>query len=518
MNMLFKKTISILPSAVVAMSLAGCSEAFMDEINKDLDHATDVESKFIVPQLELLTAQNVVGGDFNTYFGAYIEHWTGTHNQLYNIENRMGQERLSTTFNNSWANVYEAIRDAKIAVAKCSEGGQESGNVLVRSIAKIMLAYNAAVATDVFGDTPFSQTGNVDSYMNPKIDTQEDIYKEIMTLLDDAIADLGGASNTTGSYDFIYGGKADLWKKFAYGLKARYTMRLINRSADKATDYANIISYVDNSFANASEQASLNVYDGTNQNPVFDFQWSRDGISSSKSLYNKLVDRKDPRAEMAYVHSGAWAYLDSATVKDYLPDNGDCEQSQYEYAYDYSSMAELASVHLLSYHEILFLKAEAQARLGMTTPAEATLKEAIKASMKNFEENLDAALNSPTLLEYGGLEEPASTTIADAEIESYFSVNVKPLYDADPVKEIMLQKYIAFWGANGESVECYNDVRRMKAMGEDVYSLANPKPEKFPLRAGYGTDDTSSNPNIKEAYGDGMYVYTENVWWAGGTR
>ncbi|MBQ1811730.1 MAG: hypothetical protein II009_03815, partial [Erysipelotrichaceae bacterium] len=41
---------------------------------------------------------------------------------------------------------------------------------------------------------------------------------------------------------------------------------------------------------------------------------------------------------------------------------------------------------------------------------------------------------------------------------------VAPLFDADPLKEVMIQKYIAFWGSNGESTECYNDVRNIEKM------------------------------------------------------
>ena len=34
----------------------------------------------------------------------------------------------------------------------------------------------------------------------------------------------------------------------------------------------------------------------------------------------------------------------------------------------------------------------------------------------------------------------------------------------------------------------------------------------------YGNSDVVSNPEVKAAYGDGQYVYSETVWWAGGTR
>ena len=56
-------------------------------------------------------------------------------------------------------------------------------------------------------------------------------------------------------------------------------------------------------------------------------------------------------------------------------------------------------------------------------------------------------------------------------------------------------------------------------MGESFIELSNPNNKsKFPLRYTYGSSDVLSNQNVKEAFGDGQYVYSENVWWAGGTR
>ena len=86
-------------------------------------------------------------------------------------------------------------------------------------------AYNAAIVTDFFGDTPFTETGilNPDgtpAYMQPKIDTQEFIYTEIHKNLDEAITLLDGGnakdeglSGAVGSKDYIYSGKASAWYK-----------------------------------------------------------------------------------------------------------------------------------------------------------------------------------------------------------------------------------------------------------------------------------------------------------------
>lgn len=518
-----KKTGTILFGVIAALSFAACSESFMDDINKDTNHPTDVDSKFIIPDIMLRTAQNVVGGDINTFAGIFLEHWTGTFGQLWQADVRDGIERVASSYNEPWIAVYNSIRNAKIVIRKTDTDAAEGDNSMARAVAQILLAYNAALATDAFGDTPYLEAGDYGQYPTPKLDKQEDIYKDVMRLLDDAIILLGDdfewASNTLNGYDLLYKGDAEKWQKFAYGLKARYTMRLISRSTDRSADYQKILEYISKSFADSDEQASINVYDGTNQNPLFDLEWSRDGISSSRSLYNKLMERSDPRVNRAYLHSNDWCYLDSAAVRDYLPKNGgQTSGSQYRFAYDYSMLAEIASVHLLSYHELLFLKAEALVNLNMVDSAKTILKDAIVASMANFETNLAAALNSPSLMENGGVEGPADETIPFEEIDSCFTYFVAPLFDADPLKEVMIQKYIAFWGSNGESTECYNDVRRMKALGKDFYGFANPKPERFSLRLPYGGDDASSNPNVRAAYGDGFYIYSEPVWWAGGTR
>ena len=117
-------------------------------------------------------------------------------------------------------------------------------------------------------------------YMQPKMDTQESIYQEVMQNLDDAITLLNngtakdtGLSGAVGSKDLIYGSntstQASMWLKTAYALKARYTMRLLNKSANKTTDLQNILTYVSKSFANASEECKLAVYDADSQlNPL----------------------------------------------------------------------------------------------------------------------------------------------------------------------------------------------------------------------------------------------------------
>ncbi len=491
----------------------------MDEINQDNNHTVDVPGKFIIADVITSTAFSNAGGDMNTYTSIYVEHEVGVDNQLLRAETREGEPSASTTFNNTWSNIYNTLKNAKIVADK---GANIELDDLLVGTGNIMTAYNLALATDMFGDTPWTEACDFFSFITPKLDSQKDIYADVMSMLDTAIAALEAApANTLATFDLLYGGDASKWLKFAYGLKARYTMRLMLRSEDVDADMEAVLSYIDKSFASADDEAAFNVYDASNLNPSFDFQWSRDGISASQSMYDKLKERNDPRANRIYYHSSSWKHVVEGDKEFRLAENGVGDGGKYYYAYTVYNFAQTASTMLMSYHELMFLKAEALCRLGRSAEAEAPLKAAIAAAFVNTENSVVSALAAPAIVEYGGLNDvyadvyPALTA---ADAEAYYTTSVAPLFAADALKEVMNQKYIALWGANGESTETYNDIRRMKALGEDFIELKHAKADEFPLRCPYGADDTTTNPNVKEAYGNGQYVYSENVWWAGGTR
>lgn len=507
--------------AGMSACLFSCSENIMDSINNDGDHTKTVEAKFIIADVLTSTAYYNVGGDFNTYLSVYVEHEVGIHNQLYGAEHRNAQPTSSSTFNNSWVNTYTSLKNSRVALDKCSEGGTESGNHVTRGIAGVMAAYNSALLADLFGDTPWSEAARVNSsglplYMNPKIDSQESIFNGIFEQLDEAISDLEGENATAiADYDFVYGGNKNNWTKFAYGLKARYTMRLINRSSSIADDMDKVLDYVSKSFSSADEQAAYAIYDATNLNPLFDFQWSRDALAASESLSQKLIERNDPRLRRIFIDADWVQITGDSDPEFFMAPNGEAEQLQYTYNTSAFVYSQTAPTLYLSYHELLFLKAEALCRLSRTAEAQDALKKAVVAAIENMEESLTAAMTAPKPSGYGGLEE-TTTAVTQAEAEAYFDNEVLPLFTANPLKETMIQKYLAFHGASGESTECYHDIRRIKALNENFVTLNNTK--SFPLRLPYGSTDTTANPDVKEAFGDGQYVYSEQVWWAGGTR
>lgn len=524
--------IKLLALSLLATPVAftSCSEDAMDAVNNNPNNPKDVPAKFILADVITSTAFRNVGGDFNTYLSTYVEHEVGAHNQLWRAEMRNNEPQAASTFNNNWDNVYTTLRNARIVVDKCSVGGAQEGNYTTLGIGQVMVAYNLALLTDMYGDVPYSEAFNPLGNKTPKIDKQEDLYKEVFRLLDEALVNLpkgdGHVSGNSKSHDLLYGSTTpsvevwtNKWVRFAHGLRARYTMRLLNKATDKSQALNAIIADVDKSFPSATEEAAFNVYNEQNLNPLFDFQWSRNALAASRSLGDKFIARKDPRLNRNFVDADWVQTVDIATNPEsyaLLAPNGENEQVQGYYLTSAFVYAQTASTQLMSFHELMFIKAEAMQRLGRSTAdIEPILLEGVKAAFVNSEKSVAAAMSSPTAAQYGGLSEE-SEALTQADVVAYFNTSVLPLLQANPLKEIANQKYLAFSGASGESTEMYNDIRRWKASGEELIELKNSK--KFPVRLPYGSSETTTNPNVQAAYGNGQYVYTEQVWWAGGTR
>ncbi|MGS4345471.1 SusD/RagB family nutrient-binding outer membrane lipoprotein [Myroides odoratus] len=475
----------ILASIVIgALALQSCSEDKMDDINKNKNNPEFMESKYIITEVMVSTGFSVTGSDLAFYASVYTELLGGGHNQMYKAQERMGEPILSTTYNNSWNSIYRNLRGLTTIEKKCSEGGEEAGNYHTLGIAQILKAYNLGVLTDLFGDVPYSEALN--PILNPqaKLDKQEDIYKAIFKLLDDAIVNLDKESefDALGKQDIIYGGSDDsvaFWKSAAYGLKARYLMHL----SAVSPDYQSVIDNVNESFRGVGEDFYFR--NGNVVYPFYAFRAARSGLFSSKTYYDIMqgLDPNDPRLEDYFVKKGGQVVL--------LDHSQQTLESQDTYSLSGLSiggMNDANAVYLMSYHELLFLKAEAQARLG-DPEAVSTLQEAV-----------DAGLNKHQYYTYSSYNREIPTDLTGDAL----------------LKRIAQEKYLSAFEV--ESIEMYNDIRRWKAMGEELIELKHKDPAKFPRRFAYGNSDVSNNPHVRAAYGDGSYVYTENVWWAGGTR
>jgi hypothetical protein len=136
---------------------------------------------------------------------------------------------LNGAFNYYYANVAPQIKYAEDYAA-------EKEFNLENAMMKTWRVFAYHQVTDFWGPIPYSQFGNGENSV--PYDSQEDIYRDFFTTLDEAIAVLksnAGGTSFLGANDLLYGGNVDQWLKFANTLRLRLAMRVkyIDRTLSK---------------------------------------------------------------------------------------------------------------------------------------------------------------------------------------------------------------------------------------------------------------------------------------------
>jgi len=479
--------------SVAFLGFTACSEDTLDHINKDKQHpAPDAVPAYLqLSEALMSTGFSTVSGDYAFYLSSLNEQEIGIgNNQLMYAELRNSNEwASSTTFNNVWNSTYSTLLNIRQIIRKINE--EVPGNIGqydLLGMAQVLEALNFGVLTDMHGDIPYSEALRGQELLQPKLDAQKDVYAGILSTLDDAIANLekGKSLKSTKNQDLAFGGDVNQWTATAYALKARYLLRQL------AVD-PSVLSQVE---INAEKAITLGFkgftikeFNGeTCDNPWSAFVWSRGYTASSSTVANLMKATGDPRLDY-YTYD----LYDKSNPKNpqyggesYAP--GDEAVAQRTNGLAYPAWYDLGSqpIHLFSKHEIYFILAEVQLRLGKdaTTAFQTAVETALGEVLDWFEDDASA---------------------------SDFAVSL----GAPTLQKVFEQKYLA--QSVDEQVETYNDFRRLKAMGESYVILTNPLNtqsgiNRYPERLAYGNSGVLGNPNIKEAYGDGSYVYTDKTW------
>jgi hypothetical protein len=479
------KTSKFLLIALFTAFLWSCSEDIMDDINKNVNNASSADAFAILPDAALKSAYTANATDLAWYASAFIEHSAGQWAQHHDADRRLGLHATSH-FNNHWNGMYDILNMLKIIRERCAPGGPEENNKQALGMAQILTAYNLAVLTDFWGDVPWSEAIQGAGNLKPKFDKQSVIYQDIFKFLDDGIAtlqaDIANPGPQAGVFDYIYAGNAQKWIQAAYALKARYHMRLSQRDGDASSK---ALAAMNNAFSSAADQFMFAKFEATasGENPWYQFRFQRSHLAVSTTLFNLMNDRNDPRMEIWFSKLG-----DPAAFNPAPPGEADRYQGGFysESLITYNpatiTVCRTRATPLMTYHELKFIEAEARQRTGgdFTT----ALRQAIQASFV-----------------FHGL------TADDAN--AYFDANVAARLQANPLQEIMTQKYIAMY--EHEASEAYHDYRRVR-----IPTLFNPNNAVvgFPERSQYGLSEETSNPlNFIE-----VNIYTAKVWWAGGNE
>jgi hypothetical protein len=409
--------------SVILLIQTGCD---FGDINSDPTRVSEASLTEMLPVALTQSARNIasIGG---RVAGTAAQHWTGISAQPEGYTNYLIDENTLTSF---WeTGLYAgAMKDCALIMEQAAEAGQP----YYEGIARVLMAFNLGIATSFWGDVPYSEALQGSESLKAAYDSQELVYESIQTLLDEAIvlfesnAVVGGPSVD----DLIFNGDAALWRKTAYALKARYTMHLVRRYPNAAEE---ALVFIDSAFTSSDEQPAF-LFGLTNNesNPIALYGKERPNqMDVGHFLVDTMVSSNDPRRYKYWVeNNGQFMY--------------------YEYNNTNLVWAQQNSpLSLITYTEVMFLKAEAYLRADMVNQASQTYSLALIHNM--LELGISSDLYNPYLAANAGFGR-------FTEFE-------------DRLERIILQKHIALYGQN--PIEAWVDYRRTGYPELEVPATAN---------------------------------------------
>lgn len=408
----------------------------------------------------LLTAIEVntfatVEGELSRIGSIIIQHTAGASAQYTDIQN---YRITSGDFSNSWPTLYSGTMiNIQILI---NQAGSE--NPYYSGLGKVLMAMNVAIATDLWGDVPYSEALKLDqNILTPKLDSQEEIYQAIDGLLESAILDFKSSEENNifipSSDDLIYSGDISLWEKAAYTLRARY----LNRQSNKLSNTSELIlDYLSKGISSNSENLeAIHSTDGGAQNQWGAFQNARGGyLVANKAFVDYLVLRNDPRLEYYLSPNTAGLYIGGDITQSQVNSDAAIINSEEENGF----FRVERNYPIVTYYESKFIEAEVLQRQGSSS-AVVALNTAIAA-------NVDYVTN--------GIESPGP--VAN--------------YTTASLENILKEKWVALFC---QSIESYNDYRRIG------FPVLTPRPESvgaelsyLPKRFPYPTETLLYNPNV----------------------
>lgn len=429
-----KKILSFI-IAVGLLGLISCEKWIDPKVNDNPDALTSVPLYLLLPNIEVGYAY--ITGDFDVVgnTGIWLNYFAGVDRQASAVNS---YTQASDDVNNLWGSYYSGIMtDCKKIIEQSKEAGKESPHYA--GVAKVILAASLGNVTSLWGDVPYSEAFKGAENLHPVYDPQEQIYQTIQSTLDEAITDLSATENYYPlQNDLIYDGDLDLWIKLAYSLKARYAMHLSKKGEDAAATA--VLTALNNGLASNNENANLYFTNATptENNPMFQFVDQRSGYIEPDPDFAAML-AGDPRADVLA--------NDDITLNAYTqPD---------------------APVSIMTYVEVLFLKAEAYFIKNNPIEAANAYNDALEASLRQFGVYDNAWFNANKL---------DQTTITR--------------------QAIIVGKYKAL----AATLEPYNDWRRT---GFPVLTINQPNvnQNKIPVRFLYPTDERTYNRNCPSGVG-----------------
>jgi hypothetical protein len=416
----------------------------------------NVELVAIVPAMQTQTHRNI-GAVLGRFAGIITQQWEGVDAQQLAYTSYIIGENDT---NNPWDfGLYTgAMRDADDIIERATNSDAPN----TRGLAKIYMAINLGLATNAWGDVPYSEAFEGEENLSPKYDDQEELYGVLQTLLSEAITDLE-AEDPAGIQGDLIGGSNDQWISAAHALKARFYIQQTSVNPNAAQLALDELDMATSSNAEQLDFFFENTQNGGHPLALFGFQRPNTMVVAE---YFSDIMMGDPRMPLYMTESegGTFLFFDANDPNLF-----------------WSKLDSPSPV--ISYAEVKFIEAEALERTG--GDGSEAFEEAIRANMSYL------GVTTANANEY-------ISSIGDGNIENIITEKYKALYGQSPM-------------------QVWNDYRRTGfpnlTPNPDGENGNNPS-GIIPRRLLYPISERQSNPEAYEAaiQAQGGHLLDDDLW------
>jgi len=411
--------------ALLALMAVSCSSYIDEELNVDPNKPASVPVNALTPQIAVSIA-DLTGGEFSRFNCMLTQQIEGVERQWTSFNQYTGL--TPNRFDTAWTDLYENVLIETDVMITQSE---ENGFSHYQGIGEVLKAYSFMMATDVWGDIPYTESGQGLDFQSPVYDDQATIiYPAIFALLDDALANFNATDGgfPVGSDDVFYGGDIEKWKKAARAIRARGHLHQGN--------YASALTDAQAAFTSRDDNMRFNYSEAT-PGPYYRFNDGRTGDLEFHPFMDELMTG-----------------LNDTVRRNIFGET---------FVTDHPYFVDAFGQDLISFREVKFIEAECLSRTGGSATA------------------ISAAYLAGILASF---EEVGLTS---AEYDAYVAqASVNPGGALDLEDHILTQKYIGLF----IQPEVFNDYRRT-----GFPNITPVSGTQVPVRWNYSSDELLFNEN-----------------------
>jgi hypothetical protein len=461
------------------IALFGCTVLLLSSCKKYLD-INENPNAALQPPINGLLANVTNTAAINVY---RIADWTSYYAQY------LASPGIASTVDTyddvdasgAWNGFYDIMTDLSDMKSLADKNGL---NAYI-GVADILMALHVNMASNVWGNIPYSEAFLGVKNINPKFDDQRSLYDTCIGLLDDGIASLSqpdASGELDANSDFIHAGDADAWIKTAHALKARMLNQISKTSSYNPDAVLNELMHAYNS---NNDDAQITAFDGFNP-------WAQEAYNNDNFLLDGWLSAYfinaangntyglfDPRLPLITAPTQFGDYRGTVNgagpAGDPTPLGKECYLTIGKW---YSS--DNSPLQIITYAECKFIQAEAAFRNGDHTTAYDAYREGIIANMQKI-------------------------GVDDAAIQAYISDPKVSVGSSNlTLQLIMKEKYVALF----LSPVTWDDMRRTDYSYKNFMLPENAVISTFIRRMNYPADEISTNglnvPTVES---------TDHLWW-----